>query len=85
MFRLTSDVERLPFPMAPVGALGIAALADASSQKEPWRWRTFCFGRVIGMVFGAIYIGLPTVTGALFSGSIPIIPIPFVDWTKYVE
>ena len=85
MFRLTSDVERLPFPMAPVGAMGMTALADASSEKESWRWRTFCFGGVIGMVFGAVYIGLPTVTGAFFSGSIQIIPMPFVDWTKYVE
>ncbi len=85
MFRLTSDVERLPFPMAPVGAMGMTALADASSQKESWRWRTFCFGGAIGMLFGAVYIGLPTVTSALLPGRIQIIPIPFADWTKYVE
>src|SRR5438034_787201 len=39
MFRLTSDVEKLPFPMAPVGAQGVTALADASSGTQSWRWR----------------------------------------------
>ncbi|PIU31712.1 MAG: peptide transporter, partial [Syntrophobacteraceae bacterium CG07_land_8_20_14_0_80_61_8] len=34
LYRLTSDVERLPFPMAPVGALGTMALAESTEQKE---------------------------------------------------
>src|SRR3954465_2558920 len=34
MYRLTSDVEKLPFPMAPVNAQGVTALADASSGQE---------------------------------------------------
>ena len=85
MFRLTSDVERLPFPMAPVGAMGMTALADASDEKETWRWRTFCFGAVIGMMFGFIYLGIPTVSGALFAGSLSILPIPFLDLTSYTD
>ena len=28
LFRLTSDIERLPFPMAPVGAQGMMAIAE---------------------------------------------------------
>ena len=85
LFRLTSDVERLPFPMAPVGAMGITALADASGQKETWRWRTFTMGAVAGMVFGFIYVAIPSITSAIFTEGIQILPLPFVDMTKYTE
>lgn len=34
LFRLTSDVEKLPYPMAPIQALGALALADADAKKE---------------------------------------------------
>src|SRR5581483_382153 len=61
MYRFTSDVERLAFPMAPVGAMGITALADASSGQETWRWRVFSFGAMLGMVFSAVYVALPAI------------------------
>ena len=42
---IASDIEKLPFPMAPVGAQGVLALAeDADESKDSstrWRWRTF--------------------------------------------
>lgn len=79
MYRLTSDVEKLPFPMAPVGAQGITALADASGGKETWRWRVFSFGAMLGMVFAAVYFALPAVTGAFLPEGISIFPIPFKD------
>jgi hypothetical protein len=79
MYRLTSDVEKLPFPMAPVGAQGITALADASGGKETWRWRVFSFGGMLGMAFGAVYIALPAVTGAFLPEGISVFPIPFKD------
>ncbi len=92
LFRLTSDVERLPFPMAPVGAQGIMALSEEQSEESwhegdverqrSWRWRVFSIGSVIGIVFGMVYLGLPTITGALLAEPITIIPIPFVDFTQ---
>jgi len=85
MFRLTSDVEKLPFPMAPVGAMGMTALADASNQKDTWRWRTFAFGGMAGIVFGFIYLAVPNITGAVFAEPIRILPLPFVDLTGYTE
>lgn len=85
MFRLTSDVERLPFPMAPVGAMGMTALADASNQRDTWRWRTFSIGAVSGIAFGAIYLALPSVTGAVFGKPFHVIPLPFSDMTGYSE
>jgi hypothetical protein len=85
MFRLTADVEELPFPMAPVGAMGMTALADASDQKDTWRWRTFSMGAMGGIAFGFIYLAIPNITGAIFSSSLKIIPLPFFDMTRYTE
>ncbi len=90
LFRLTSDVERLPFPMAPVGAQGIVALADqvegsVKSAGGSMRWRMFCIGAGIGMIFGFLYMALPTLTGAFFNNPIMIFPIPFAEFTPYTD
>ena len=51
LYRITSDVERLPFPMAPVGALGTMALAESADEKEKgWKWRVFSIGGVVGLL-----------------------------------
>lgn len=85
MYRLTSDVEKLPFPLAPVGAQGIMALADASGGRETWRWRVFSFGGMLGMVWAALYFAPPAITSAILGKSIQIFPIPFYDATKHTE
>ncbi|MGH7213207.1 MAG: peptide transporter, partial [Tepidisphaeraceae bacterium] len=85
MYRLTSDVEKLPFPMAPVGAQGITALADASGGQETWRWRVFSFGAMLGMVFAAVAYALPAISSAFLSEPISIFPIPFKDLTLNTE
>jgi len=81
LYRITNDVEKLPFPMAPVSASGITALTDAKGSKEPWRWRCFSIGGVIGIVFGMIYVGLPAITSQILSKKIELLPIPWVDFT----
>lgn len=88
LFRLASDIEKLPFPMAPIGAQGIMALAEQQSEegktadvKEGWRWRVFSIGAVLGLAFGAIYLALPAISGAVFGRPITLLPIPFSDWT----
>jgi len=81
LYRLTSDVERLPFPMAPVGASGAVALAESAQEKQTWRWRTFSIGSMLGLAYGTIYFAIPAVTGALFGQSIQIVPIPFIELT----
>lgn len=87
LFRLTSDIEKLPFPMAPIGAQGIMALAedreerDAAKKEKSWRWRVFSIGGALGLAFGAIYLFLPAVSGALTGTTIQIFPIPFSDFT----
>jgi hypothetical protein len=98
LFRLTSDIEKLPFPMAPVGAQGVLALSEeqeedapdatsagstsANGKPETWRWRVFSIGSVVGLVFGFVYLGIPTVTGALLGRPITILPLPFKDFTQ---
>jgi hypothetical protein len=82
MFRITSDIERLPFPLAPIAAEGATALAESSAQKEGWRWRIFSIGAMIGVGWGLIYILLPAVSGLIFSQPITIVSIPFIDYTS---
>lgn len=85
LFRLTSDVERLPFPLAPIAAEGATALAESSAQKEGWRWRIFSIGAMIGVGWGAIYILLPTVTGLVLATPITIVSNPFIDFTPNTQ
>lgn len=85
VFRITSDVERLPFPMAPIAASGAMALAEAGSKEESWRWQVFSTGAVVGLLFGIIYVFIPTVTGVLFTKPVQLIPIPFIDFTPNTE
>jgi len=85
LFRITSDVEKLPFPMAPVAASGATALAEAASKEESWRWRVFSIGTVIGLVFGFFYVGIPVFTGVVFNKAMQLIPIPFFDLTSSTE
>lgn len=87
LFRVASDIERLPFPMAPIGAQGVIAMAedtDAKAEKDAeasWRWRVFSIGGAMGLVFGAIYLLLPILTGTITGTSIQVFPIPFADFT----
>jgi len=86
LYRLTSDVEKLPFPMAPVAALGTMALAESKEEKKAsWKWRVFSIGGVIGLAFGAVYVLLPIVSGLIFTEQIRLIPIPWIELTGYTE
>ncbi len=85
LFRITSDVEKLPFPLAPIAAEGATALAESSSQKEGWRWRIFSIGSMIGVGWGAMYILLPSVTGLIFAQPITILSVPFIDFTSNTQ
>lgn len=86
LFRITSDVERLPFPLAPVAAQGATALAENDSDEQSnWRWRVFAIGMGIGLAFGSVYVGLPALTGLIASEPISLLPIPWIDLTRTTE
>lgn len=107
-FRLTSDVERLPFPLAPIQAQGAMALAEAEKpprdpglqkegaheaflrtrrgeKKSSERWRLFSLGTTVGIAFGFLQVGIPAITGMLFSQPFFLIPQPFVETTPLTE
>jgi len=81
LFRLTSDLERLPFPLSIIAAEGATALAESPEKKESWRWRVFSTGAMIGLAFGILYIGLPALTGLVFTAPMVLFPIPWLDFT----
>ena len=93
IFRMTSDVEKLPFPMAPVAAQGATALAESTvtgggepaGGAKPWRWNVFSIGASFGIVFASLYVLLPVVTGLFMAKPVMLFPIPFVDFTRSVE
>ena len=85
LFRVTSDIERLPFPLAPVAAQGATALAETEEDHGSWRWRVFAIGMGIGLLFGAVYVGLPAFTGLVASEPIALLPIPWIDLTRTTE
>jgi hypothetical protein len=82
LFRVNSDYERLPFPFAPVAASGATALAESTQGVDSWRWRVFSAGAMIGLVFGALYVAIPAITGAVLTEPVQLLPIPFVDFTQ---
>ncbi len=85
LFRLCSDVEKLPFPMAPVGAQGVTALCEGEKGERTWRWTTFSMGAMLGVAFGVIQIGVPAVSSAFLEKPITILPIPWFDLTRVTE
>jgi hypothetical protein len=84
-FRLTSDIEKLPFPFAPISAQGSMALAESGDRKTSWKWKVFSVGAILGMLFAIIQIGIPLVTGAVLAKPIQIVPLPWLDTTTMTE
>lgn len=99
-FRLCSDVEKLPFPLAPIQAQGALALAESDQKSEELdenesvdkegkksysKWRVFTLGTVLGLAFGALQVGIPTISGLFLETPIFLIPQPFVDTTTLTE
>lgn len=86
-YKVTSDVEKLPFPLAPIHAEGAIALAETSQDKNKKGYRQYCFaiGVMLGAVFGIFYVAIPTLSQAFFGQTIELLPIPFLDLTTTFE
>lgn len=86
-YKVTVDVEKLPFPLAPIQAEGAIALAESSQDKDKKNFRQYCFsiGAMIGAVFGFFYAAIPILTDAFFGTPQHLIPIPFLDLTVAME
>ena len=81
LFRITNDIERLPYPLAAVQAGGATALAESSDAREGWRWEVFSIGAFIGIIWGLFYVVIPTISGIFLTQTVTILPIPFIDLT----
>lgn len=100
-FRLCSDVEQLPFPMAPISAQGSLAISESLEKEEEGapkksefdqdghrvfsRWRIFSLGAMIGVCFGVLQVGVPAVTGMFLDKPVYLIPQPYLDMTTMTE
>lgn len=85
IYRLTAHGEKLPFPMAPVGASGILSLTEDERTGTSWRWTAFATGGVIGIAFGFIYVGIPSLTGSILGTPYQLLPMPWLDTTAMTE
>ena len=85
LFRITNDIEKLPYPLASVQAGGATALAESSEAREGWRWEIFSIGAFIGIVWGLLYVVIPTVSGIFLTQTVTILPIPFIDLTVSIK
>lgn len=85
LYRLTTDVERLPFPMAPISASGMMSLAETEDESEKWRPACFAIGSMLGLLFGFVYLGIPTLTSVLFQKPVYLIPLPWVELTPAIK
>jgi hypothetical protein len=84
LYRMVNDVEKLPFPFAPVGAAGIVALSTDRGEETTWRWRCFAIGGMLGLAWGLIYICVPMISEAILPKRIELIPMIFIDYTQQV-
>lgn len=84
LYRLASDVEKLPFPFAPMRAAGIVALAEGRDDESKWRQRSFAIGGMMGIVWGIVYICVPMITQVLLPKRIELIPLVFIDFTPQI-
>ncbi len=80
LFKLTSDREKLSFPLAYVGAAGSIAIAESFESRTSSMWRYFSTGIVMGIIFGGIYVVIPSLSGAFLRKPIVLIPIPWIDF-----
>ncbi len=85
LYRMVSDVEKLPFPFAPVSAAGIVALSTDRGDEATWRWRCFSIGGALGIAWGLIYICVPMITEVLLPKRIELVPLIFIDMSHAVS
>jgi hypothetical protein len=69
------EVEKLPYPLAPMHAQSIITL----SERNPEKMKIFTVFAVISFIYGSILYGLPVISG------ISLIPYPWIDFTRWIE
>jgi len=75
MSYLYIEVEKLPFPLAPIDA----SLVTTLSEREPTSMKLFILSMYPGLAWGAVLYLLPSVTG------IVVVPLPWIDLTPWTS
>jgi len=45
----------------------------------------FSIGTCAGVLFGLVYVVVPTLSGLFLTDTVMVLPIPFIDTTTYTE
>ncbi|MGQ9691197.1 MAG: hypothetical protein ACUVQY_08055, partial [Thermoproteota archaeon] len=81
-FQLYSEVEKLPFPAARIGAETVVTL----SERVPERMRYFTYFLFFGFAYGLVAYGFPVFGRALLRHDVvPFIPVPWLDMNRMVQ
>ena len=72
-------------------SFGKTAKEDSTEEDEKGKsktfskWRLFSLGAILGIVFGMVSVGIPSITGLFLKEPVFLIPQPFVDTTNFTE
>jgi hypothetical protein len=73
--------KRIPFPLAQVSAQFCYSMVELKGEKE----RIFIIGAIIGLVWSFLAYGVPLISKGIFEVIIAPIPIPWLDFNKFIE
>jgi hypothetical protein len=82
MFRITSDIERLPFPLAPIAAEGATGAGRVIGAERRLALAHLLHRRHDRRRLGHDLHSVAAVSGLIFSQPITIVSIPFIDYTS---
>jgi len=75
------EVEKLPFPVAPIDYQAISTLTERTPEKIMY----FSFAAVICLVYEFAVYGIPNLTSVFLGTTITVIPYPWIDLTSTIE
>ncbi len=75
------EIEKLPFPVAPIDYQAISTLTERTPEKIMY----FSFAAVISFIYEFAIYGIPNITSIFLGRAITVIPYPWVDLTTGIE
>ena len=79
--QLFIEVEKLPFPLAPIDSEAILTL----TERRPEKIVIFSLAAIVSFFYEFMIYGLPSITEALIGTRIQFIPYPWFDLTSIME
>jgi len=79
--RMFIEVEELPFPLAKLDAVTITTISEGEWSKM----KIFALSSLVGIIWGLILYGLPTISLGVFNIPLSIIPLPWIDLNPVIE